>query len=57
MIKIKNGIVSTTNASKYINRIGTEDYFKECIALKSDKVKDFREVDELPKLDEDLETI
>lgn len=54
MIQIKKGIVSSTDASKYINRIGTEDYFKQCVALQADKVTDFREVDELPKIDENL---
>lgn len=48
MIQIKDKQIFSTD--KYLNRIGTDVYFKRCFMLPTDSEKDFQEVDEIPKM-------
>lgn len=48
MIEIKNKQVYSTE-DKPIHRIGTDSYFKRCMALPTDTEDMFEEVDEIPK--------
>lgn len=47
MILINNKQIYS-DENKLIHRIGTETYFKRCMALPTDTVENFEEVDEIP---------
>lgn len=55
MIQIKDKQIFSTD--KYLNRIGTDVYFKRCFMLPTDSEKDFQEVDEIPKMKIDTDEI